>query len=117
VPAKPGGGGGGYPWPGLNMGNPPGGGGGIPIPMGGIETAPGTGPGGCIGGCMDMGVNPGGGGGAAASAPANWPWYGPVKPGAGGTAPYAVAGGGREASGSALFFLACDAKSRSAAVP
>jgi len=71
VPAKPGGGGGGYPWPGLNMGTPPGCGGdipeGIPIPMGGIGTVPGTGP----GGCMDKGVNPGGGGGAAASAPAN----------------------------------------------
>jgi hypothetical protein len=119
--AKPAGGGGGYPCAGLNMGTPPGGctGGtppGIPILMGGIGTPTGTDPGGCIGACMAMGVNPAGGGGAAANAPANWPWYGPVKPGMGCAAPYAAAAG-RGASGSALFFLACAAKSRSAAVP
>lgn len=71
--AKPGGGGGGYPCDGLNMGTPPGGGGGggcMPagIPIGDIT---GTWPWGCIGDCIGIGVNPGGGGGAAASAPAN----------------------------------------------
>ena len=52
------------------------------------------------------GVNPGGGGGCA-NAPANCPWYGPWKPGTGGRAPNAIgAGGGRAATGNALFFLA-----------
>jgi len=100
------------------MATPPGGAGcgmpaGIPMPMWFIGT---PGPGGCIWACMGMGVNPGGGGGAAASAPANCPWYGPVNPGTGCTAPY-VAGAGRGANGSALFFRACPANSRSAAVP
>jgi len=58
------------------MGTPPGGADGIPadifILIEGIGTTPGAG--GCIGACIDIGVNPGGGGGGAARAPANCPW-------------------------------------------
>ena len=86
----------------------------VGIPMGG----------GITGGVMGIwgimvccGVKPGGGGGAA-RAPANWPWYGPWKPGPGGRAPNAIgAGGGLAATGRALFFRAWAARRRSAEVP
>lgn len=115
------------PYPG--GGPKPGGGGGIPPkPGGGIPGMP-----------MPIGGGPpkpgGGGGGPAASAPANCPWYGPWygMPGGGigvvvtagpegaegpnAASALSVAGGGRAVTGSALFFRACAASRRSAAVP
>lgn len=96
-------------------GNPnPGGGGGAKPPYAGIlgggcimgiGAMPGGAIGICIGGMMVCwGVKPGGGGGWA-RIPANWPWYGAWKPGIG--APKVIgAGGGRAATGRALFLRA-----------